>query len=107
MADPDTLMLTAFVVDQPPQGGAFVNVTFSANVESSSEVIGFKLDWTYNGRFDTRVLASPTAGHRYFDEINVTARIGAKNSEGDTVFDTVSCASLRELRSGPDRSSRY
>jgi hypothetical protein len=94
-ADPDTLMLTAFVVDQQCQGGDFVNVTLSANVESSSEVLGYKWDWTNNGRFDTRVLAMPTASHRYLDEINVTARIGAKNTEGDTAFDTVSFATLR------------
>jgi hypothetical protein len=94
-AVPATLTLDAFVVSQQCQGGDNVVVTLSANVDSSSDVRGFKWDWTNNGRFDTAVLASPQANHTYADEINVTARIGAKNTEGNTAFDTVTFATLR------------
>jgi hypothetical protein len=94
-AVPSSLTLDAFVVNQQCQGGDNVVVNLSANVTSSSEVRGFKWDWTNNGRFDTAVLASPEASHTYADEVNVTARIGAKNTEGNTAFDTVTFATLR------------
>jgi hypothetical protein len=90
-----TLTLNAFVMDQRCQGGDNVQVTLSAAVESSSEVLGYKRDWTNNGRFDTPVLASPQATHSYPDEINVAARIGSKNAEGNASFDTVTFATLR------------
>jgi uncharacterized protein (DUF58 family) len=94
-AAPTSLTLTAFVVSQSCQGGDFVNVTLSATADSSSDVLGYKWDWTNNGRLDTRVLQDPTAVHRYPDEINVTARVVAKNAEGNTAFDTVTFATLR------------
>jgi hypothetical protein len=94
-AAPQSLTLSAFVVNQQCQGGDNVIVTLSATAESSSEVRGYKWDWTNNGRFDTGVLSSPQANHTYTDEINVTARIGAKNTEGNTAFDTVTFATLR------------
>ena len=94
-AAPSSLTLDAFVMNQRCQGGDNVVVTLSANVQSSSDVLGFKWDWTNDGRFDTGVLSSPQANHTYPDEFNVTARIGAKNAEGNTAFDTVSFATLR------------
>lgn len=94
-SSPQTLTLTAFVMNQQCQGGDFVRVTLSATVESSSDVLGHKWDWTNNGSFDTRVLPSPTASHLYADEINVTARIGAKNAEGNRASDTISFVTLR------------
>jgi hypothetical protein len=94
-AAPATLTLTASVVSQSCQGGDFVNVTLSATADSSSEVIGYKWDFTNNGSFDTRVLSDPTIVRRYPDEINVTARVGAKNAEGNTANDTVTFATIR------------
>jgi uncharacterized protein (DUF58 family) len=92
---PTSLTLTGFVVSQTCQGGDFVNVTLSATADSSSDVLGYKWDWTNDGRLDTRVLQNPSASHRYLDEINVTARVIAKNAEGNTAFDTVTFATLR------------
>jgi len=91
---PQSLSVTAQVLDQQCQGGDFVNVTLSASVQTSSEA-RFKWDFTNNGSFDTRALASPTVTHRYPDETNVTARIGARNVEGNSAQDTISFSTLR------------
>jgi hypothetical protein len=93
---PRTLTLTAFVADQRCQpNGDFVDVRLSAMAESSSQVLGHKWDFTNDGRFDTRVLADPTLTHTYADEVTVTARIGARNAEGNKAMDTVTFATLR------------
>jgi PKD domain len=94
-AAPSTLTLTASVANQQCQGGDFVNVTLTATADSSSQVLGYKWDFTNDGRLDTRVLSDPTITHRYPDEINVTARVVAKNAEGNTASDTVSFATMR------------
>jgi PKD domain len=95
-AAPSSLTLVAAVADQDCQpNGDFVDVTLSAVAESSSEVLGYKWDFTNDGRFDTPVLPSPTIVHTYPDEINVTARVGAKNAEGNKAMDTISFATLR------------
>jgi hypothetical protein len=93
---PQSLALTASVANQECQpNGDFVDVTLTATAESSSEVIGYKWDFTNDGRFDTRALSDPTIVHTYPDEVNVTARVGAKNTEGNRAFDTVGFATLR------------
>jgi hypothetical protein len=92
---PGSLTLTASVVNQSCQGGDFVNVTLSATAQSSSQVLGYKWDFTNDGRLDTRVLSDPTIVHRYLDEINVTARVVAKNAEGNMASDTVTFATIR------------
>jgi hypothetical protein len=93
---PRTLTLTAFVADQRCQpNGDFVDVRLSAMAESSSQVLGYKWDFTNDGRFDTRVLADPSVTHRYADEVTVTARIGARNAEGNQAMDSVTFATLR------------
>jgi hypothetical protein len=94
-AVPTSLALTASVVSQSCQWGDFVNVTLSAIAESSSDVLGYKWDFTNDGRLDTRVLSDPTIVHRYPDEINVTARVVAKNAEGNRASDTVAFATIR------------
>jgi hypothetical protein len=93
-ATPSTLTLTASVVDQVCQGGDFVNVTLTATAESSSGLRGFKWDFTNNGTFDTQKLRNPMVTHQYTDETNVTARVGAKNAEGDQAMDTVTFSTL-------------
>lgn len=95
-AVPATLTLVAAVVDQECQpNGDFVDVTLTATADSSSMVRGYRWDFTNDGRFDTRALSDPTVTRAYPDEISVTARVGAKNVEGDTAFDTVTFATLR------------
>jgi uncharacterized protein (DUF58 family) len=94
-ATPSSLTLTASVVSQNCQGGDFVNVRLTATADSSSQVLGYRWDFTNDGRFDTRVLSSATINHRYLDEINVTAKVMAKNAEGNIASDTVSFATLR------------
>jgi hypothetical protein len=92
---PSTLVLTASVANQQCQGGDFVRVTLTAIAESSSDVRGYRWDFRNDGRFDTPVLQNPTVTTRYPDEINVTARVIALNTEGDRASDTVSFATLR------------
>ncbi len=92
---PATLTVTAMVVDQQCQGGDFVNVTLSAAADSSSQVRGFRWDFNNDGRWDTGVLTDPTVVHRYPDERNVTARVGAKNVEGNVATDTVTFSTIR------------
>jgi hypothetical protein len=95
-AAPQTLTLTASVANQKCQpNGDFVDVTLTATANSSSDVLGYRWDFTNDGRFDTRAMPDATIVHTYADEINVTARVGAKNAEGDKAFDTVSFATLR------------
>jgi hypothetical protein len=94
-AAPTSLTLAASVVSQTCQGGDFVKVTLTALAESSSQVLGYKWDFTNDGRLDTRVLSNPTIDHLYPDEINVTARVVAKNAEGDRASDTITFATLR------------
>ena len=95
-AAPATLTVTASVASQVCQAnGNFVDVTLTAVAESSSSVRGYRWDFTNNGSFDTRANSNPTVVHTYADEINVTARVGAKNTEGNTAFDTVAFSTLR------------
>ena len=93
-SSPQSLSVTAVVVDQQCQGGDFVNVTLGATVQTSSQA-AFKWDFTNNGTFDTRALSNPQVTHRYPDEVNVTARIGARNLEGNSAQDTISFSTLR------------
>ena len=95
-AVPQSLTLTASVAGQTCQAnGDFVDVTLTATAVSSSTVRGYRWDFTNDGRFDTKAAQDPTVVHTYADEINVTARVGAKNTEGDTAFDTVTFSTLR------------
>jgi hypothetical protein len=94
-AAPSSLTLTASVANQACMGGDFVRVTLTATAESSSDVLGYRWDFRNDGRFDTRVLQSPTVNTRYPDEINVTAKVIARNAEGNMASDTVSFATLR------------
>jgi PKD domain-containing protein len=91
---PQALSVTAQVIDQQCQGGDFVNVTLDATAQSTSPV-RFAWDFTNNGSFDTGRLRNPMVTHLYPDEVNVTARVGAGNAEGNRVADTVSFSTLR------------
>lgn len=90
---PRTLNVTAIVLDQQCMGGDFVQVTLSATGSSSSPV-RFAWDFENNGSIDTGPLMRPRIQHTYLDEINVTARIVARNMEGDQASDTVTFSTL-------------
>jgi PKD repeat protein len=95
-ASPAMLTVTAEVVDQTCQAnGNFVDVTLSATAQSSSEVRGFKWDFTNDGTFDTRLMQDPTVVHTYPDEVRVTAKVVAKNVEGDRAKDKITFRTLR------------
>jgi uncharacterized protein (DUF58 family) len=92
---PQSLSVTGFVVDQQCRGGDFVRVTLSATAQSSSQPVQYAWDFTNNGSFDTGVLTNPTVSRLYPDEVNVTARVGARNPEGNRAVDTVTFSTLR------------
>ena len=92
---PQALSVTAAVVDQQCRGGDFVRVTLTATAASTSQPVRYRWDFTNNGSFDTPVLANPTVSRLYPDEVNVTARVGAGNAEGDRATDTVTFSTLR------------
>ncbi len=93
-AAPDTLTVTATVADQVCLNGDTVEVTLTAIVDSTSEA-GSRWDFTNDGRFDTRLSTNHTVVTRYGDELNITARAGARNREGDRASDTVTFQTLR------------
>lgn len=93
-ATPRALQVQAVVADQQCINGDTVQVTLSAVTESTSQT-RYRWDFTRNGSWDTRASADPTVLHNYPDEVNVIARVGARNAEGDKDKDTVAFSTLR------------
>jgi hypothetical protein len=94
-AAPDSLTVTAFVQDQTCISNDIVAVTLSATAESSSSPVRFRWDFTNNGSFDTPPSTDATVVRNYPDELNRTARVGARNPEGNLAQDTVQFQTIR------------
>jgi hypothetical protein len=90
-----SLTLTAVVVNQQCLGGDFVAVVLSAQVNSTSQPVVFRWDLNNDGTLDTPVRPRPLALGIYPDEALVTARVVARNAEGDLAQDTVTFGTLR------------
>lgn len=88
------LQIQAVVADQECVNGDTVQVTLSAVTESTSTV-RYRWDFTRDGTFDTGAVSDPTVIHNYPDEVNVVAKVVARNAEGDKDKDTVSFSTLR------------
>ena len=93
-AAPDTLTVEALVSDQVCLNGDTVQVTLTANVDSTS-ASRTRWDFTNDGIFDTRFSLNPTLVTTYPDELDVTARVRAGNAEGNRAQDTVTFQTLR------------
>ncbi len=96
MAAPAAKALTvdAFVVNQSCQGGDFVQVTLSANVQPNQQA-KFRWDFNNDGVFDTPASTNPTVTHLYPDEKRVTARVRAVATAGGRATDTVTFRTIR------------
>ncbi|HEX9994777.1 MAG TPA: PKD domain-containing protein [Acidimicrobiales bacterium] len=90
----NALQVQAVVADQQCVNGDTVQVTLSAVTESSSTV-RYRWDFNRDGVFDTGAVSDPTVIHNYPDEINVNAKVVARNAEGDKDKDSVSFSTLR------------
>jgi hypothetical protein len=93
-ATPRSLQVQAVVADQVCVNGDTVQVTLSAVTESTSQT-QYRWDFTNNGSLDTRRNADPTVLHNYPDEVNVVAKVVARNAEGDKDKDTIAFSTLR------------
>jgi hypothetical protein len=94
-AAPESLTVTASVMDQTCISNDRVQVTLTAVADSSSQPVRFTWDSTNNGSFDTPASTDPTVTFTYPDEVNRTARVGAKNPERNKAMDTVTFQTLR------------
>ena len=94
IADTQALSVTAFVADQQCLGGDFVQVTLSANAQSTSAV-AFRWDFNNDGSWDTRFALDPTVQTTYPDEVTRTARVQAVNRQREVATDTVTFGTLR------------
>src|SRR5262249_20950152 len=88
------LAVTALVENQTCLGGDFVQVTLSASATSDTQPVGFRWDFTNDGRFDTQRSTETSVVHVYPDESNVTAKVGAVNKLGEQARDTISFSTL-------------
>jgi PKD repeat protein len=88
------LTVNALVENQTCISKDFVQVTLSASATSDSQPVGFRWDFTSDGKFDTPRSTETTAVHVYADEGFVTAKVGAINKLGQQAQDTVSFATL-------------
>jgi len=88
-AAPRALQVTAIFLDSRCQGGDFAQVKLTAQTSGATGDVFYKWDWTNNGSFDTRQLASPTVTHLYPDETTVQARVGARDATGAIAQDSV------------------
>lgn len=93
-AGTQALQVQAVVADQQCVNGDTVQVTLSAVTDSTSAT-KYRWDFTNNGSLDNRASADPTVVTTYPDEVNVTAKVVARNLEGDRDKDTVSFSTLR------------
>jgi len=91
---PESISITAVVIDQQCQGGDVVRVTLSATGQTDSPPVKFRWDFTNDGTFDTGVKNSPRVVTNYPDEVTRTARIAARNAAGEMAEDTVTFATL-------------
>lgn len=94
-AETQALSVTAFVQDQVCLGGDFVQVTYSATAQSGVHPIGFRWDFTNDGKFDTALSTDATATKVFPDESVVTTRVGALNKTGERSVDTITFSTLR------------
>src|SRR4029453_14452896 len=90
---PETLNITAILIEEECLGGDFVNVTLSGMGNSSSPV-EFAWDFENNGSIDTGALSNPRVQHSYPDEVHVTPKLFARNDEGQMVSDTITFGTL-------------
>ena len=89
------LTVTAFVQNQQCLSGDVVRVTLSATAETTSFIQGWVWDTNNDGNPDGGGRQSPTINANYPDEVLRTARVGARNLEGDIDTDAVTFVTLR------------
>ncbi|MBA3912447.1 MAG: hypothetical protein H0X25_00980 [Acidobacteriales bacterium] len=88
------LTVTALVENQTCISKDFVQVTLSASATSDSQPVGFRWDFTNDGKFDTSRSTETSVVHVYADESFVTAKVGAINKMGQQAQDTVTISTL-------------
>lgn len=89
------LTVTAIVENQVCLSKDFVQVNLSAMATSGSQPVGFRWDFTSDGRFDTQRNTDPGAAHIYPDEAVVTAKVGAVNKAGERAQDSITFSTLK------------
>ena len=90
---PQAINITAILIEEQCVGGDFVNVTLSGMGNSSSPA-EFAWDFENNGTIDTGGLSNPRVEHLYPDEVNVTAKLFARNAENQMDTDTITFGTL-------------
>ena len=94
-AAPDSLTVTAFVENQVCLSKDFVQVTFSATAESSSQPVGFRWDFNMDGQADTARSTDPSAMHVYPDESVATSKVVAVNKQDNRAQDSITFTTLK------------
>jgi hypothetical protein len=90
---PQAINITAILIEEQCLGGDLVNVTLSGMGNSSSPA-EFAWDFENNGSIDTGILSNPRVEHVYPDEVNITAKLFARNDEGQMDSDTITFGTL-------------
>ena len=95
-AETQSLAVIPLPVAQACLGPDNVLVALSAFVFTTSEPVVFRWDFNADGVLDSPPRLAPGALHVYPDEFPVTARIVARNAEGNlsaavTAFGTLTC----------------
>ena len=95
MAKTPTLAVTAFFVDAQCLGGDVARVRLTAVATAGMGEVRFRWDFQNDGSFDSGPRVDPRVQHPYGDELNITARVGARDASGATAQDIVSFTTPR------------